>query len=184
MDEGMTNYMEYRVAKNTTARDRLKRFIIIFGWSILPLMLIIVGLAVKPLTVLIYMTPVGVMIAIPFGRHQYHMSFIEYEYALVAGVIRMDKIYGSIKRKPWFEAKLSDMTLLAPYEGGYKTKADAFQADIRYEAASSLDSPDVYVGTYRNEEGNQCVLFFEATNKFINLAKFYNRNIVVKQTRF
>jgi hypothetical protein len=184
MDESMTNYAEYRVEKKSTSKDFWKRILIGFAWFMLPMMFIIVGLSSTSLTWAVYFFPIGVIIAVPFGRHNVKATFKEYEYALVAGVMRFDIIDGTMKRKEWFEAKLGDMNMIAPYEGDYKTKADAVTADIRYEAISSFASPDVYFGTYRNEEGKQCIVFFEATNKLLSLAKFYNRGIVIKQVRF
>lgn len=180
----MTNYTEYRVSKRTESKDIVKRFFLVIGWIILPLLFVIIGISSTSLTWMMYLFPIGVIIAIPFGRHTYKMTFKEYEYALVAGVMRFDIIDGTMKRKEWFEAKLGDMTTVAPYEGDYKAKADAVTADVRYEAISSFDSPDIYFGTYRNAEGKECIIFFEATNKFLGLAKFYNRNIVIKKVTF
>lgn len=180
----MTNYTEYRVIKRSDSKDIIKRFFLVIAWCMLPMVFIIVGLSSTNLTWMIYLFPIGMIIAIPFGRHTFKATYKEYEYALVAGVMRFDIIDGTMKRKEWFEAKLGDMTMVAPYEGEYKTKADSFNADIRYEAISSFDSPDIYFGTYRTEDGNQCIVFFEATNKLLNLGKFYNRNIVIKQVRF
>jgi len=184
MDESMTNYAEYRVEKKSTASDIGKRMLIGFAWFMLPMIFIIVGLSSTSLTWMVFLFPIGVIIAVPFGRHNVKATFKEYEYALVAGVMRFDIIDGTMKRKEWFEAKLGDMTIIAPYEGEYKAKADSISAEIRYEAISSFDSPDVYFGAYRNDEGKQCIVFFEATNKLLNLAKFYNRGIVIKQVRF
>lgn len=184
MDTGMANYTEYRVEKHTTSKDVWKRVFLTIAWFMLPMIFIIIGLSSTNLTWMVYLFPIGVIIAIPFGRHTLKMTYKEYEYALVSGVMRFDIIDGTMKRKEWFEAKLGNMTMMAPYEGEYKAKADAVNADIRYEAISSFDSPDIYFGIYNNEEGKQCIVFFEATNKLINLAKFYNRNVVVKQVRF
>lgn len=184
MDEGMTNYTEYKVVKKATGREKLNRFLLVLVWWLIPLVVIVLALSVKALAWMLWLTPVVVMLVIPFGRHTYKMTFIEYEYALVSGAMRFDIINGAAKRHEWFEARLSDMTLLAPYEGQYKEQADKVDAKYRYVAISSYDSPDIYCGVYKNEDGEQCVVIFEATNKFINLAKFYNRNTVIKQVRF
>jgi len=184
MDDGMINYTEYSVDKKSTSKDTVRRLLLTMAWWMLPVMIIIVGLASTATTWVVFLFPIGMIIAIPFSRHTYKSSFIEYEYALVAGVMRFAIVNGAMKRKEWFEAKLGDMTMIAPYEGEYKTKADAMKPDITYEAISSFDSPDVYCGVYRNEDGKDCMVYFEATAKLLKLAKFYNRNIVIKEVRY
>ena len=184
MDDGMINYTEYSIEKKSTGSDTVKRLLKTMAWWLLPVGFIIVGLASTATTWVVFLFPIGMIIAIPFSRHTYKASFLEYEYALVAGVMRFAIVNGAMKRKEWFEAKLGDMTTVAPYEGDYKTKADSAKVDITYEAISSFESPDVYFGIYKNEEGKDCIVYFEATNKLLKLAKFYNRNIVIKEVRF
>jgi hypothetical protein len=184
MDEGMSNSAEFRVAKKSTGTDSLKRFFIVLVWYMPAILFLVIGLASINFKWVIYLIPVAMVIAIPFSRHNYKRSFIEYEYALVSGTMRFDIVYGSDQRKEWFNAKISDMTLFAPYEGDYKAKADAVQAVNKYEAISSYESPDLYCGVYKNESGEQCVVIFEATNKLLKLASFYNRNAVVKKVRY
>ncbi|MCL2518903.1 MAG: hypothetical protein FWF15_10110 [Oscillospiraceae bacterium] len=186
MEEGMSNYAEYRVKKENTAVDTIKRFFLILAWVIFAILPVLIGLSSTNLTAVIYIFPVTCMVSIPFGRHTFKMTYIEYEYAVVTGVMRFDIVNGAMKRKSWFEAKIGDMSLLAPYEGAALKQAElAMEKAVHvYKAISSMESPDLYVGLYKNEKGEECVVLFEAINKFLKIAKFYNRNTVVKQVRY
>ena len=182
----MSNYAEHRVKKETTSADIIKRFFLIFAWVIFAVLPVLVGLSSTNLFAIIWLFPVTCMISIPFGRHTVKTTYIEYEYAVVTGVMRFDIVNGAMKRKSWFEAKIGDMSLLAPYEGANQKQADMAmeKAAHVYKAISSMESPDLYVGLYKNEKGEECVVLFEAITKFLKIAKFYNRNTVVKQVRY
>jgi len=187
MEDGMANYAEYRVSKVSKPIDVIMRIGLIFSWILIALAPVLIGLSSTSLTGIIWIFPVTAALAVPFGRHTFRMTYIEYEYAVVSGVMRFDIINGASKRKPWFEVRIGDMTLLAPFQGGYKMQAEQVMEDKNakvYFAVSSLESPDIYVGIYRNEKGEECIVLFEAINKMLKIAKFYNRNTVVEKVRF
>lgn len=184
MDNGSPNYAEHRITKKVEGMYRLKRNLYKTACVLLPLMFPLIGLSVKQLSWLIWATPIAVFFVIMIARQLYRYLQIEYEYSVLVGAIKVEYIYGNMRRSDMVEAKFSDMSVIAPYEGEYKTKADAPDIKRRYEAISSFSSPDVYFGTFVNSKNERSVLFFEPTNKIIKLAKLYNPSTVVKQVTF
>lgn len=182
MDQGMTNYAEYRVMKKVEGTYRLKRNLYKTAFAVLPFATIIIGLSIQP--ILLWLTPVFVMIAIMLGRQLYRYFQIDYEYSVLMGQIKVEYVYGNVRRRNMIEARFRDMSVIAPYEGEHKAKADAPDIKKRYEAISSFSSPNVYFGTFTNEEGERSVLFFEATNKILSLARLYNPSVVMKKVTY
>lgn len=183
MDSNATvNFAEYRVEKKNEGTHRLKRVGIFIGWSLVPLITMVIGLAFfKPL---LWLTPVVVMMVLYTGRYTLNLMNIDYEYCVVSGEFRVDAIHGNAIRKSLAAVRLSDMNAIAPYRDEYKAAADDPAIQKRIEAVSTMSSPDIYYGLYTDEDGLSTVVFFEATAKILKLAKLFNPSTVVTEVTF
>ncbi len=106
---------------------------------------------------------------------------IEYEYCILDGEFRMLKLYGAKSQRELCRVRVSAMKAVAPYTDGYKAAADVVSAENRIEAVSSMSSPDVYYAIF-DDDGEECAVFFEATEKTLKALKYYNSNVVVSNT--
>ena len=75
------------------------------------------------------------------------------------------------------------MTLIAPYDGEYKSEADSAEVSRRCYGVSSMSSPDIYFGLY-TDKGKKCAVFFEATEKTLKVIKYYNSEVILSKTRY
>ena len=73
---------------------------------------------------------------------------------------------------------MNQITYVAPYEGEYKAIADKEYAN-RLEIVSTMSAPDVYFLTYKDENGKEGIVFFEACSKSLKAFKYYNSAITV-----
>lgn len=168
------NYFEYCVEAKNEGSLKLKRTFLIALYILFPLVfftllcylkLFVLGCFIVLFTAIIW-----------FFTWRYVQ--IEYEYRVVKGEMTFAKIYGRKSRREFLEVRLQDMSLVAPYKDEYKNRADA--CEIKHYAVSSMSSPDIYVGLYTDEKTKKsAAVFFEATSKFVKLAKFYNSSATV-----
>lgn len=159
-------------------RMSLLRMLMVIGWALLVLVLMftIGGIFVF----------IGALLLATGTWFLYYitapMAMTEFRYSLLSGDMIFDKFLGGRKYVPdLLKVRVSAMTLIAPYEGAYKEKADAAGIKNRYEYCSSLSSPDIYFALFE-QNGAQSVVFFDATEKALKIMKFLNKEaIVMKQ---
>jgi hypothetical protein len=101
---------------------------------------------------------------------------IEYEYIVTNGDLDIDMIIAQRKRKRLFSANCKDFEVMA------KKSSSMFNQNVQsikkvLNAATSLDSPDVYFATLV-KDNEKMVVFFEPNEKILNSFKKYNpRNV-------
>lgn len=103
---------------------------------------------------------------------------IDYSYAIENGEFFATEIYGEKADKLLIRMKMNQITYVAPYEGEYKAIADKEYAN-RLEIVSTMSAPDVFFLTYKDENGKEGIVFFEACSKSLKAFKYYNSAITV-----
>jgi hypothetical protein len=101
------------------------------------------------------------------------LTSIEYEYLLVSGDFSMDKIYSTRKRKHLAEFKVSEAESIKPL-----SESDTDGAKVIF-AATSVKDDDVYCAIYK-ENGVKTALIFNATEKSLQMLRYYNKSTVIK----
>jgi len=174
MDNASINFAENRVTKKVEGSYKTKRILFRIGQIVFMLLPIIIGLSV--LFLFLWLTPVFVLLGIRLGNVMFKRYLdIEYEYAIVAGELRVDTIYGNFRRVPLTTVRFRDMTKIAPMSDP-SAKADTEASDIvkRFEPISTMSNPNVHYGIYTDENGEKCVIFFEVNEKMVEQIKRFN----------
>ncbi len=163
------NYFEYCVQAKPEGTLRIKRALLISAYVLFP----IVFFALLCMLKLYVLGCFTVLFTAIICFYTWRYVQIEYEYTIVKGEMTFARIYGRRSRKNFLSVRIQDMSLIAPYRDEYKRRADAVQE--KHFAVSSMRSPDIYVGLYTNEKSKKtAAVFFEATEKMVRIAKFYN----------
>ncbi len=169
------NYFEYSVEAKSEGKLKLKKLIMLTSYILVPAVF---------LTVVIWtgLIPLGfftalIAVAYPFFTWRYVKP--EYEYTIAKGEMTFSRVYGGKSRKDFLKVRIQDMSLIAPYNDEYKARSD--EVNEKYYCVSSMSSPDVYFGLFKNEKTKKTsAVFFEATAKMVKLAKFYNGSATVE----
>ena len=186
-EDSNLNTAEQRVKKKVQGTYRLKRILFWVGFALfllIPLLLSTIRIGEISFQFMLWTTPLFVLVDVFIIRQLFRYLDIEYEYSVVSGELRVDIIYGNMRRKEWLRVRFADMSVIAPYEGDYKKQADDPSITVRYEAASSLDAPDCYFGVFVGEGDVKSVVFFEPTKKILKQAKLFNPSTVVREVRY
>lgn len=186
-DSTNPNDMLFDVEVKVTGKERVKRILYWVAWVVGSLVL---------LAILVYLLPALIMLTaailpgvIFLSKHFYKYFCPGYRYQIEKGVLKLYLLYGKTgSGKRLVTVALKDMEIIAPYNktepefAKYREMANDSSIAVRYEAPSSMDHPDVYFCIFDDEEKGRSIMFLEATNKFVKIAKFYNgENTVVSQ---
>ncbi len=168
------NYFEYCVEAKSEGTLRVKRILLILAYILVPVAFFTLLCFLKLYVLGCFIVLFTAILCFFTWRYVQ----IEYEYIVVKGEMSFSKIFGRQSRREFLKVRIQDMSLLAPYKDEYKARADA--AEKKYFAVSSMKSPDIYVGIFKEGKSREnSVIFFEATSKFVKLAKFYNSAVTV-----
>lgn len=140
---------------------------------------LVTALELDFLWISLFFIPLFVFLGAKIGPITAAYGDVAYEYSIVSGEIEFAKIFGDRFRKKWFTAKLSEMEIIAPYDGIYADKADKGNYDRIYKAISSFDAPNIYYGIWQDEDGKKCIVFMEMIPKSLKMARSYNHTTVM-----
>lgn len=176
---------EHVVSRKKEGAYKYAKHAIIAAWIAVPLLIIIICMALITTFELdflwfsIFLIPIFVFLGAKLGPITCAYGDVAYEYSIASGVAEFAKIYGDRFRREWFNVKLSDMEIIAPYTGLYAENADNGTYDKIYKAISSFDAPNIYYGIWTDEDGKRCLLFMEMIPKSLKMARSYNHTTVM-----
>ena len=176
---------EHVVPRKKEGLYRFAKTAIISAWIIVPAIIIVICLALVTtleldfLWISVFFIPLFAWLGFKIGPITAAYGEVSYEYSIVSGELEFAKIYGDRFRRKWFTVKFADMENLAPYTGMYADKADNGSYDRIYKAISSFDAPNIYYGTWTDDDGKSCIVFMEMIPKSLKMARSYNHGTVM-----
>ncbi len=107
----------------------------------------------------------------------------EFRYRLESGSITFSIIHGGNvkKAKEALKVTIKDMEIIAPYDEEAKAKIAADGIKTAHNFSSSLSKgKDIYYGIFE-KDGERQVVYFEATQRALQVLYYYNHNTLVIQ---
>ncbi|MBQ9115554.1 MAG: hypothetical protein IJY04_00870 [Clostridia bacterium] len=176
---------EHVVPRKKEGLYRFAKTAIISAWIIVPAIIIVICLALVTtleldfLWISVFFIPLFAWLGFKIGPITAAYGEVSYEYSIVTGEMEFAKIFGDRFRKKWFTVKLADMDTIAPYTGIYADKADNGSYDRIYKAVSSFSAPNIYYGTWQDDDGKSCIVFMEMIPKSLKMARSFNHATVM-----
>lgn len=102
----------------------------------------------------------------------------ELEYSMTSGIMTFSRIYGGMKRKKVLELFIKDMREIAPRTPESEVKLSARGIAKTYSFSSHSTADDQYYALFE-QDGQLCVVYFEATEKTLKILRYYNPGTVV-----
>ena len=168
------NTYEFVVARKKEGTYRLTRILTMVG-------LVFLFLVIFGVLCLFHLYPViavEVMIYLPFAIFIWKISDLEYEYSMTSGIVSFTVIYGNRFRKKKLELFIKDMKEIAPYTDEAKDHLETLSLKKDYLFISSLSAPDMYYAVF-DKDGEDQVVYFEATAQALRILRYYNSGTVV-----
>jgi hypothetical protein len=175
MEENME--FEYTVTKKREGDYLAKRILAIVGYIVFGLTFFI-GLSLLHLYQCIAFIVLVEWILIFFT---WRYVSIEYKYETLSGAIRFYTIYGGKNKKLLLDFRIKSFTEIVPFSDEISKRS--FAKEI-FCLSSMKAAPDRYCAIYKDSNGQDCVVHFEATQKTLKILKFYNSSTVITNTRY
>lgn len=174
--ENSLNYVEYTVARKPEGMLKVKRAILMTAYIIfIPIFIALLAIpAMRFLMPIIAITPIFLWMFIFFT---WRYVSIDNKYEIKTGVFNFTEIYGKPKKDGSYHQKLivavpvKDMTKIAPIADAKDDKID-----VTYNGMSSSKSSDGYFADFKNADGKNCRITFDATGKMLKIMKIYIEN--------
>ena len=170
-----TNYTEFTVKKKADMKIILLRTLMIAAYISIPLTLFVL------VPDLWFLGALSCLMVIITWYFTWPFTNIEFEYTLSSGDWKFEKNYGNRRRDTVLEKKVKDMKIIAPYTAEYRSeyKSCARVYDFR---RSPKHTEDIYFAVFE-ENGKNCMIIFQCTNKALKIFKSYNKqNTVLTDT--
>ena len=98
---------------------------------------------------------------------------VEFEFLIDSGEMTVSKIYGKRIRKKLLQIKVSDFSEIGLYDDEAFERLSKLSLQSNLICVSSLDTQEMFYGLYSRGD-DKCVLYFEATDKAIEIIKRHN----------
>jgi len=185
-DNASNNFVNFGVKKKPDAELKRNRALLLGAYVLYALLYcsfflgVIPGINIKLPMALTFLP--GTMWIIVFFTWRY--VSVECEYQILDGEMKFMEIYGSKNMRELCRVRVSAMTTIAPYTPEYRSALDAIPEENRCYCVSSRDANDIYFGIFKDKAGEDCAVFFEATEKTLKVIKYYNSSVVMSKTRY
>ena len=103
----------------------------------------------------------------------------ELEYSMTSGNMTFSRIYGGIKRKKVLDLVIKDLREIAPRTTESDAKLNARGNIAKYYSFSSHSTAEDQYYALFEQDGQLCVVYFEATEKTLKILRYYNPVTVV-----
>ena len=98
---------------------------------------------------------------------------VEFEYSIVGDTISFVSIYGKKSRKGKLSVAIKDFSEIGKYTDAAEKHLEEVVIDRDYLFISHLMAEHLYYGLF-DDDGDKCIVYFEATDKALSLIKKYN----------
>ena len=168
---------EFAVDQKIEGRWLLARILLVIFYVLVAAGILLAGVGTKIFVPLLALVPVLIWLLV-FVTWRY--TDVTYEYSITSGVLTFAKIYGNRSRRVFLELNLREASRIAPLDDAAEAqKAAKWHPEREYSAISSLKAPDIYFilfehTDHRAKEKRRTVFYFEATNRALQICRFYN----------
>lgn len=172
---------EHVVDKKRVGSYRLVKPLIISCWIIIPILLMVGGMALGSLNdsligfraLLLVVPLLAAILAGKFAPACAAFGEVAFEYTVSSGEMSFAKIYGNRFRREWFSLKVADMEKCAPLTEQAEREIRSMRFDRVYKAVSGFDAENIYYAIFKNSKDEYCLMYFEVIKKSLRLIKTY-----------
>ena len=175
MNENQT--YEFVVAEKSEGVRKLKKILARGGMLAVIAVFVILFTVVFPA-----LAPVAILPLSFLGVVLYFWKYfnVDLEYSMTSGYITFTRIYGGKSKKKVLDLSIKDMQAIAPVTDATAAELTAKGVEKSYMFASHSKASDVYYAIFE-KDGRKCVVYFEATQRALQIFRFYNMVTVVTQ---
>jgi len=174
------NNTEFTVKRKLDGEIFLRKLLVIFAPIIFSIIVMIILSNIVFYLLIIFFT-LDIICIWFFMRY----TNLEYEYTIVSGDFSIAVIYDNKSRKDVLTVKISEMSVVAPYEEEYIKKhlnRDLIKKIHDYH--TDAERKDFYFCTYDDKKFGKTAIIFNTNKKMIQIMKFYNSSAVTVKDNF
>ena len=172
----MDNLVEQVVKKQKNAKYYINIILILLVAVMIPVTLVILALTLQQ-AYLIYIAFFVSLFCIYGAWFFVTAQSIEFEYATLGGVFRVDKIIAKRNRKNILKLNVKEIDDMFPYSDSEMSKR---RFNKVYHVSAVEDSNDNFVATFVSEAKGKCAIVFSPKEKTLNALRPHLKREIVK----
>jgi hypothetical protein len=173
------HFAEHTVTKKVEGKYAGKRFLGIVAFVGFYVLTLIVMLLIIGAGAVIWYVPLAPTAIFLTKKGVYDRFFnTEFTYSIAGGTFTLKRVNSDRYAKELISFKLSEASLILPYNDEYRTQIDSLSVTNRIEAVSSMSASDIYAIHVKDT-----LIFVEGISKTVRLFSYYNKSTVVTNTR-
>lgn len=164
----MDNFAEQLVKKHQTGSERTKKFLIMFGGSMLTFVLAAISVVLLGNGLIPF---IGLLLAAGAGYGTFTLlqnMYVEYEYTFTNGELDIDKIIAKKKRKELVSLSVGKFTAFGKYEEDAPEETEDMTVIF---ASSNIASEEYYADLRHDQYGNTRLVFCPDEKMLENINK-------------
>ena len=167
------NSYEYIIRQKSEGAVLAKKICAIGGYALFAILLSTLSLIFPPPYVRFPLMLLSLALTALIIFVTWRFLCAEYEVMIEGGDITITAIYGKGFRKPLLSMSINSFSEVGEYDDKAYEEISKLSLQKNYICLSSLSAPDVYYAIFE-EEKDQCILYFDAPKRAIELLKKHN----------
>ena len=167
------NMHEYIVKQKNEGQTLFKKIALAAAYPLMAILLAIINITVAPEALQLLRNAIIVLFTVLVAFITWRFVCVEYEFIISGGDITVTAIYGKGFRKRLISMSINSFSEIGEYNDAAFEAVSKLSLQKNYICISSLSAPNVYYALFE-EKGELCILYFDATQKAVELLKRHN----------
>ena len=168
-----SNTCEYIIKQKTEGKVLAKKIGFIIGYVMICSFLCMVTLLYLPSELYIIIFPLIFAFTAFLVFVTWRFTCVEYEIVISGGDIIITLLYGKGFSKKILNMPVNTFSEIGEYDDAAYEEISKLSLQKNHVCISSLSAPDIYYAMYE-EEGERCIVYFDATKEAVELLKKQN----------
>jgi hypothetical protein len=169
----LDNSYEYIIKQKAEGAALVKRVILALGYVCLSALLILLAIGFAPIELYVPLILLILAFVAFIAFVSWRFVCLEYEVTIAGGDLMITTIYGRGFSKKLLNRPINSFSEIGEYDDRAFQEISKLSLQKNYVCLSSLSAPSVYYALFE-EEKDQCILYFDAPERAVEILKKSN----------
>ena len=178
------HYAEHRITRRYEGKYGAMHALTVAMFIICPILVLAIMLATIGFGAFFWFVPLSPTAILICKKGIYDRYFgLDYTYVISGGTFTLTREHDGRYKKEVIRFTVADAQMILPYRE-YEKAVNEIQPDRRIEAVRTMKGEDVYAIAVNDRDGKKNLIFVDGISSTVKLFKLYNKDTVVKKTRY
>jgi hypothetical protein len=178
------HYAEHRITRKYEGEYGGRHALTVALFIICPILILTVMLATIGFGAFFWFVPLSPTAILICKKGIYDRYFgLDYTYVVAGGTFSLSREHDGRYKREVIRFTVADAEMILPYRGNEET-VNSITPDRKIKAVHTMKGDDVYAIAVNDKDGKKNLIFIDGISSTVRLFKLYNKNTVVKATKY